>query len=119
MLSIMQGRSRLTSGPLQELHPAPAPPPSFGKAIRASTDPRPPLLFASARRRMLAPGCAAVKATQQPGKKDLAVLSNGMARTHVIAELGAPVWSDERDGDIVDVFAFKQGYSKGVKAGRL
>lgn len=65
-----------------------------------------------------APGCAAVKATQQPGKKDLAVLSNGMARTHVIAELGAPVWSDERDGDIVDVFAFKQGYSKGVKAGR-
>jgi hypothetical protein len=67
---------------------------------------------------VLAPGCAAVKATQQPGKKDLAVLSNGMARTHVIAELGAPVWSDERDGDIVDVFAFKQGYSKGVKAGR-
>ncbi|HVU88581.1 MAG TPA: hypothetical protein VHD36_14770 [Pirellulales bacterium] len=64
------------------------------------------------------PGCAAVKATQQPGKKDLSVLSKGMARTHVIAELGAPVWSDERDGDIVDVFAFKQGYTKGVKAGR-
>ncbi len=63
-------------------------------------------------------GCAAVKATQQPGKKDLGVLHRGEARTHVIAELGAPVWSDERDGDIVDVFAFKQGYTKGVKAGR-
>jgi hypothetical protein len=63
-------------------------------------------------------GCAALKATQQPGKKDLGVLNQGMPRTHVIAELGAPIWSDERDGDIVDVFAFKQGYSKGVKAGR-
>src|ERR1700749_1418432 len=63
-------------------------------------------------------GCAALKATQQPGKKDLGVLNQGMPRTHVIAELGAPLWSDERDGDIVDVFAFRQGYSKGVKAGR-
>jgi hypothetical protein len=63
-------------------------------------------------------GCAAVKATQQPPKKDLGVLSEGTARTHVIAELGAPTWSDERGGDIVDVFAFKQGYTKGVKAGR-
>jgi outer membrane protein assembly factor BamE (lipoprotein component of BamABCDE complex) len=63
-------------------------------------------------------GCAALKATQQPGKKDLNVLSEGMPRTHVIAELGAPIWSDERDGDIVDVFAFKQGYTKTVKAGR-
>ena len=67
---------------------------------------------------VLAPGCAAIKATQQPGKKDLGVLSEGMPRTHVIAELGAPIWSDERDGDIVDVFAFKQGYSKGCKASR-
>jgi len=66
----------------------------------------------------LAAGCAAFQATQQPGKKDVSVLTPGMPRTHVIAELGAPLWSDERDGDIVDVFAFKQGYSKGVKAGR-
>ncbi len=66
----------------------------------------------------LATGCAAFQATQQPGKKDISVLTPGMPRTHVIAELGSPLWSDERDGDIVDVFAFKQGYSKGVKAGR-
>ena len=67
---------------------------------------------------MLDSGCAAVKATQQPGKKDLGVLSAGTPRTHVIAELGAPTWSDERGDDIVDVFAFKQGYTKGIKAGR-
>ena len=66
----------------------------------------------------LAAGCAAVKATQQPGKKDLSILSAGTPRTHVIAELGTPLWSDARDGDTVDVFAFKQGYTKGVKAGR-
>lgn len=63
-------------------------------------------------------GCAVVKATQQPNKKDLGVLSRGVPRTHLIAELGAPAWSDERDGRITDVFAFKQGYSKPVKAGR-
>lgn len=63
-------------------------------------------------------GCAAVKASQQPGKKNLAVLSPGVPRTHVIAELGAPTWSEDRGGVTTDVFAFKQGYSKGVKASR-
>jgi hypothetical protein len=63
-------------------------------------------------------GCAVVKATQQPGKKNLNVLNQGVPRTHVIAELGAPVWSEERNGITTDVFAFKQGYSKWTKAGR-
>jgi hypothetical protein len=63
-------------------------------------------------------GCAVVKATQQPGKKNLNVLSQGVPRTHVIAELGPPVWSEERNGITTDVFAFKQGYSKWTKAGR-
>ncbi|MBI2823655.1 MAG: hypothetical protein HYX69_03065 [Planctomycetia bacterium] len=66
----------------------------------------------------LASGCAAFKASQQPAKKNLGVLSQGTPRTHVIAELGAPVWSDNRGPDTVDVFAFKQGYCKPVKAGR-
>ena len=66
----------------------------------------------------VAAGCAAVKATQQPGKKDLGVLSQGIPRTHVIAELGRTIWSSEREGDTVDLFAFRQGYTKGVKAGR-
>ena len=66
----------------------------------------------------LGSGCAAIKATQQPGKKNLSVLSPGTPRSHVIAELGAPLWSNEHDGTTVDVFAFKQGYTKGIKAGR-
>lgn len=64
------------------------------------------------------PGCAVVKATQQPDKKDLSILNPGVSRTHVIAELGAPVWSEQRQAGMTDVFAFKQGYSKPVKAGR-
>jgi hypothetical protein len=63
-------------------------------------------------------GCAAVKATQQPNKKDLGVLSPGTPRTHVIAELGVPLWSEQRDGTTTDVFVFKQGYTKATKAGR-
>lgn len=63
-------------------------------------------------------GCAAVKATRQPDKKDLGVLHQGVPRTHVVAELGRPEWTRERDGIITDVFSFKQGYSKGVKATR-
>jgi outer membrane protein assembly factor BamE (lipoprotein component of BamABCDE complex) len=63
-------------------------------------------------------GCAVVKATQQPDKKDLGILNPGVPRTHVIAELGSPVWTEEREGVTTDVFSFKQGYSKPVKAGR-
>ena len=66
----------------------------------------------------LASGCAAVKATQQPGKKDMGVLSDGVPRTNVIAELGRPVWTENRGDKTVDIFSFKQGYSKEVKAGR-
>jgi len=63
-------------------------------------------------------GCAAMKASQQPEKKNLTVLESGTPRSHVIAELGAPLWSEQRDGKTVDIFAFKQGYSKTTKAGR-
>jgi outer membrane protein assembly factor BamE (lipoprotein component of BamABCDE complex) len=66
-----------------------------------------------------ASGCAAVKATQQPSQRDLSVLEQGKPRTHVIAELGAPVWSDRyHNGNTVDVFSFKQGYKKSTKAAR-
>jgi outer membrane protein assembly factor BamE (lipoprotein component of BamABCDE complex) len=63
-------------------------------------------------------GCAAIKATQQPEKKNLKVLSLGTPRSHVIAEIGAPIYTEDRDGVKVDVFAFKQGYTKLTKAGR-
>lgn len=65
-----------------------------------------------------ASGCAAMKATQQPHKRNMAVLDPGVPRTHVIAELGAPVWSQQQGAGTVDVFTFKQGYSKTTKATR-
>jgi outer membrane protein assembly factor BamE (lipoprotein component of BamABCDE complex) len=64
------------------------------------------------------PGCSVIKATRQPGKKNLAVLSPGVPRMHVIAELGAPIFTEERANGTVDVFTFKQGYTKVNKAGR-
>ena len=63
-------------------------------------------------------GCAVVMATRQPNKKNLRVLDQGTLRTHVIAELGAPSWTGEKEGKKVDVFTFRQGYSTGAKAGR-
>jgi hypothetical protein len=64
-------------------------------------------------------GCAAVKAARQPDKKNLGVLHEGTQRAQVIAELGAPTYTKPKpDGTVEDVFAFKQGYSKGVKMTR-
>lgn len=63
-------------------------------------------------------GCSVYMAAKQPGAKDLSVLKEGTPRGHVIAELGAPVWSGDKGGSKVDIFAFTQGYSAGAKAGR-
>jgi hypothetical protein len=63
-------------------------------------------------------GCSVIKATQQPDKRDLNVLGRGIPRTQVIAELGRPLWSEERGAAVTDVFVFKQGYSKSAKATR-
>jgi hypothetical protein len=62
--------------------------------------------------------CSVYKASNQPDKKNISVLSTGTPRSHVIAEFGAPVWSGDKNGEKVDMFAFKQGYSKGAKVGR-
>lgn len=65
-----------------------------------------------------AAGCAAAKALEQPDKRDMSVLAEGVPRTHVIGELGTPKWSSKREGGTVDVFAFKQGYTPTTKAAR-
>lgn len=63
--------------------------------------------------------CSVVMATQQPGRKDLSVLSKGVERPRVIAELGSPLSTETmKDGCKADTFAFVQGYSTGAKAGR-
>ncbi len=63
-------------------------------------------------------GCSVVMATKQPDKKDLSVLQTGNERSRVIAELGPPLYTEQKDGQTVDVFSFTQGFSKGMKAGR-
>ena len=63
-------------------------------------------------------GCSVYLASKQPEAKDLSVLSSGTPRNQVVAMLGAPVVSETRDGERVDTFAFKQGYSRGAKTAR-
>ncbi|MBI1953818.1 MAG: hypothetical protein HYS41_06830 [Candidatus Omnitrophica bacterium] len=63
-------------------------------------------------------GCAVFMAAKQPPRKDLSVLSYGKPRSLLTAELGPPVLTDMRNGKRVDVFSFRQGYSKVAKGGR-
>lgn len=62
--------------------------------------------------------CAVVKATNQPGAKDLSVLQKNTPRASVVAELGKPVTTEVKHGKKVDVFSFVQGYSKVTKTAR-
>ena len=55
-------------------------------------------------------------ATQQHRWKNLSVLSKGVERPRVIAELGSPLTTEVVDGKKQDVFAFKQGDSGGPYA---
>ena len=63
-------------------------------------------------------GCSVVMAFKQPDKKNLGVLTAGAERENVIAYLGAPVSSEVKGDEKVDIYQFKQGYSKGVKTSR-
>ncbi|WP_130802719.1 hypothetical protein [Acinetobacter ihumii] len=64
-------------------------------------------------------GCAVVMASNQPSKKNLTVLNTGIPRNHVIAEFGAPVMSEYKDGQRVEIYTFQQGYSKLNKTSRV
>ena len=65
-----------------------------------------------------ATGCSPVLAAKQPSRKDIALLSPGIPRNMVLAELGQPVATETRNGKRVEVFSFVQGYRKGVRVGR-
>lgn len=64
-------------------------------------------------------GCSIIHAAKLPPKRNMDVLCTGTPRSNVVAELGTPVSSEVHDQTRTDVFAFKQGYSKPVKAGRM
>jgi outer membrane protein assembly factor BamE (lipoprotein component of BamABCDE complex) len=63
-------------------------------------------------------GCAVYMAANQPGEKNLALLSPGTPRNLVVSEFGTPVTSEMKDGARHDVMKFTQGYSTGARAAR-
>lgn len=67
---------------------------------------------------LLFSSCSVYMATNQPPKRNLAVLKPGTERDLLIAELGAPVTSEKTSDGSKDIYTFVQGYSKLTKAGR-
>lgn len=67
---------------------------------------------------LLLSSCSVYMATNQPPKRNLAVLRPGTDRDLVIAELGAPVTTEKTSDGSKDIYTFVQGYSKLNKAGR-
>lgn len=63
-------------------------------------------------------GCSVFMAAKQPEKKDIDLLQEGVTRTQLISEFGAPVISEYKNGKRFEIFKFVQGYSTGAKAGR-
>lgn len=63
-------------------------------------------------------GCSVFMAAKQPEKKDIDLLQEGVTRTQLISEFGAPVISEYKNGKRFEIFKFVQEYSTGVKAGR-
>ena len=69
---------------------------------------------------MLLSSCSVIMAANQPGRKDLAVLTEGAPRPQVAATLGKPAWSGKNEQGLdVEVFQFVQGYSGGARAARI
>src|SRR5262249_2205726 len=62
--------------------------------------------------------CSPVMAANQPGRRNVDLLTQGIPRNLVLAELGPPIQSETKEGKRVEVFSFTQGYRKGVKVGR-
>ena len=65
-----------------------------------------------------ATGCSVVMAAHQPSKKDTGLLTPGMPRNAVLAEIGPPIATETKEGKRVEVYSFVQGYSKGARVSR-
>src|SRR3954471_20337165 len=65
-----------------------------------------------------ASGCSVVMAAKQPSKKDVGLLSGGIPRNMVLAELGQPIATESKDGKRVEVYSFVQGYTKSARVSR-
>ena len=63
-------------------------------------------------------GCAVVMAAKQPSKKNLNILAPGTPRALLIAEFGAPIHAETKEGKRIEVYSFRQGYSKAARVSR-
>ena len=63
-------------------------------------------------------GCSVVMASKQPTKKNTQMIQQGLSRSMVIAEFGAPVTSEYKNGRRHEIYTFTQGYSTINKVGR-
>ncbi len=67
---------------------------------------------------LTAVGCSVAMAAHQPSRKDVKLFAKGMPRNLIVGEVGAPVITETRNGQRVDVYAFRQGYSKAARVSR-
>ena len=63
-------------------------------------------------------GCSAWMAATAPRQRDMGVLTPGVPRARIVEELGQPLSSTATVEGPRDLFAFKQGYSRGALVGR-
>ncbi len=65
-------------------------------------------------------GCAAMMAAKQPEYTDLSVLRQGASRSEIVSAFGRPMTTDkDENGNLVETYQFKQGYTTGTKAVRV
>lgn len=67
---------------------------------------------------VVAQGCSVYMAANQPAKKDIQVLEQGTSRSVLLAEFGAPIFPEQKEGKRIDVFKFFEGAKSGWKVGR-
>lgn len=67
---------------------------------------------------MTSMGCSIGINLTQPARKDLGVFQPGTPRENIVAEIGEPAWSGERQNQKKEIFAFKPGRYALDKAGR-
>ncbi|CAM4353433.1 hypothetical protein [Acinetobacter pragensis] len=63
-------------------------------------------------------GCSVVMVSKQPTKKNTQMIQQGISRNMVVAEFGAPVTSEYKNGKRYEIYTFTQGYSTASKIGR-
>lgn len=61
-------------------------------------------------------GCASLTAIKQPDYKNISLFKEDVKRGELIKEFGEPIYSEEKPDGKMEIFSFKQGYSKGNKA---